>query len=993
MKTASLFLIAAVLATGAMAQDAPAPIRFKAATFNPRLGQAPPIPADLTVPGYAHGQRGYYIVQFQGPVRDEWKRQVEAAGAELLHYLPEYAFKVRMTPAQAEAVRALSSVAWVGFFHPAYKLSPALARTGTRLYRVVIEDGADVDAAAVGIVSAGPRLVSQDGNLLRVLANRGQLNAVAHVLDVAWIENFRFPRKHNEYAAGVVMRANQAYAAGYDGSTQTVGVTDTGIGAGSRSAAHADIPLARFPALYNYPGADSFFCYDVIDDGAVDVDTGHGTHTSTSLLGDGGISGEGKGAAPAASLVFQAVENWTDFYGLCEGVYLDGYYLIGIPADIRQLYQQSYTAGARVHSNSWGSDSLGDYTADDANADDFMWSHRDMLLVYSAGNSGTDSGDGDVDPDSIGSPGVAKNVLTVGASEGDRQGHYECDTSLNYGGICVAQGGQNSIFTYGEAWPFDFAVNPLRNDPSAGNGEQMAAFSSRGPTDDGRIKPDVVAPGTWVLSGYSDLYQESYDGSPNPRNGLYQYDGWGFPRSQYYKYMGGTSMSAPLAAGAAALLRDYYQKAHSVSPSAALVKATLISSAHDQLDEDNDGANDNDFPIPNRHEGWGRVDVGNATDGSAQFVDNTTGLSTGGSVSYQYSVANSGSPFKVTLVWTDFPSDEVALKQMVNDLDLVVTSPSGAVYRGNVFSGGWSQTGGAADNRNNIENVFVQSAEAGTWNVQVNATNVPSGPQPFALVVDGSFGAPPLPNQPPVASFTFSCTDLACSFDGSASTDDNGIVSYSWDFGDGAAGSGVTASHTYAAAGAYTVTLTVTDGDGASDTDSKPVTVTAPPPPNQPPVASFTFACTNLACSFDGSGSTDDKGIAGYSWNFGDGATASGVTASHTYAATGAYTVTLTVTDTDGASDSDAQAVTVTAPPPPITLSAAARKVRGKKYVDLAWSGATSANVDVYRNGVIIVVTPNDGAHTDTVKSGGTYTYRVCEQGTANCSNQASVTF
>ena len=90
----------------------------------------------------------------------------------------------------------------------------------------------------------------------------------------------------------------------------------------------------------------------------------------------------------------------------------------------------------------------------------------------------------------------------------------------------------------------------------------------------------------------------------------------------------------------------------------------------------------------------------------------------------------------------------------------------------------------------------------------------------------------PTPNQPPTASFTSSCTDLACSFNGTGSTDPDGtIASYAWNWGDATAdGSGATANHTYAAAGTYTARLTVTDNNGATGTTTSPVTVTAPPP-------------------------------------------------------------------------------------------------------------------------------------------------------------------
>ena len=127
--------------------------------------------------------------------------------------------------------------------------------------------------------------------------------------------------------------------------------------------------------------------------------------------------------------------------------YPDGYYLTGIPTDVRTLFQQAYNAGARVHSNSWGSAAAGDYTTDSANVDNFVWNHRDMLITFSAGNEGIDANsDGVIDNESIGSPATAKNVLTVGASENDRAGNWPAIPGLSYT-TCAAQGGQNSIFT------------------------------------------------------------------------------------------------------------------------------------------------------------------------------------------------------------------------------------------------------------------------------------------------------------------------------------------------------------------------------------------------------------------------------------------------------------------------------------------------------------------------------------------------------------------
>ncbi|NOZ94873.1 MAG: PKD domain-containing protein [Acidobacteria bacterium] len=254
-------------------------------------------------------------------------------------------------------------------------------------------------------------------------------------------------------------------------------------------------------------------------------------------------------------------------------------------------------------------------------------------------------------------------------------------------------------------------------------------------------------------------------------------------------------------------------------------------------------------------------------------------------------------------------------------------------------------------------------------------------------------GTPPV-NQPPVASFSYSCTGLDCTFTDSSTDSDGTITGWSWDFGDGATSQAQNPSHSYAATGTYTVTLTVTDDDGATGSTSQSVSVSSAA--NEPPTASFTYSCTDLGCNFDASTSSDSDGsITDYSWSFGDGDTGSGVTTSHTYGAAGTYTVTLTVTDDDGATASTTQSVSVTEPPAgDITLTVSGRKSRGTLYADLAWSGASGADVDVYRDGAFITTTANDGAYTDVAGRGaGTFVYKVCEAGTNVCSNEVTVTF
>ncbi len=210
------------------------------------------------------------------------------------------------------------------------------------------------------------------------------------------------------------------------------------------------------------------------------------------------------------------------------------------------------------------------------------------------------------------------------------------------------------------------------------------------------------------------------------------------------------------------------------------------------------------------------------------------------------------------------------------------------------------------------------------------------------------------PNQPPSAVFTPTCTNLACSFDGSGSSDPEGhLASYAWNFGDGATSTLAQPTHTFATSDTYQVTLTVTDDQSATNAVTHPVTVTGPPPPpNQPPTAVFTPTCTNLACSFDGSGSSDPEGhLASYAWNFGDGATSTLAQPTHTFATSDTYQVTLTVTDDQSATNAVTHPVTVTAPAnQPFASDGFARTVAsgwGSADTGGAWSTTSSTAFSV----------------------------------------------
>jgi PKD repeat protein len=252
--------------------------------------------------------------------------------------------------------------------------------------------------------------------------------------------------------------------------------------------------------------------------------------------------------------------------------------------------------------------------------------------------------------------------------------------------------------------------------------------------------------------------------------------------------------------------------------------------------------------------------------------------------------------------------------------------------------------------------------EAAVYNKALSASTVADH---FAI---GTLIAPA--NAIPTASFTATGGELTASFNASASTDTDGtIASYAWNFGDSTTGTGVSPTHAYSAAGDYTVTLTVTDDDGDTASTTRTVTVTAPAP-NQAPVAAFTATTSDLAASFTAAASSDPDGsIAGYAWNFGDGTTGTGVTASRTYAAAGTYSVTLAVTDNNGATTSLTKSVTVTAPPVATTIA----EDGFERTVSNGWGSATTGGAWVV-SGAASALAVTGGAGQVTLAPGSTRT-------------------
>ncbi len=726
------------LASPAAAERPGVPIRLRAGTLDLTRGLLPDVPAGLRIDAYPNGERGYYIVQFIGPVQEGWKANVARAGGVLFDYLPDFAFVVAMDDAARNAVAGMKEVAAIGIFQPAYKLSPDLIGvTGVQELVVQTFPGERRDTVRGQAITLGAQVrestASESSGLLRLSLDAARLADLARIPAVSWIEPFYERVLHNDVARGnAIMAAETAWTnLGLYGAGQIVAVADTGLDTGNTGSLHQDFlggptgcsGTGRIIATYALGRTGNWS--DSCQTGGAN-DGGHGTHVSGSVLGNGCRSGSSglpsgyassyAGLAPQAGLVMQSVMDSSCGLG-------------GLPADLNTLFNQARDAGARIHTNSWGSAVAGQYTTDSRNSDLFLWNNKYQTILFSAGNEGIDtpSSDGYINPDSIGAPATAKNVITVGASENVRStGGY------NPGGDCS---------TWGGCWSADYPAEPVKSDRLSDNASGMAAFSSRGPTDDGRIKPDVVAPGSNILSTKSQ--------------GAYVSGGWGAGPNQYYQYMGGTSMSTPLTAGAMALIRQFYTDVKSITPSGALLKATVINSAVNLSPGQYAAPLEQQPPLPNNAQGWGRVNVANATDDSHRWQDisDANGLATGGSRSYTYPYCGTA-PLKATLVWTDYPGATTAAGALVNDLDLKLTAPDGTtVYLGNVFTNGWSATGGSADRKNPVESVYIQTPAVGNWTVAVTGYNVPngvSGKQGYALVVDGA--------NTPCAEFTVNAT-------------------------------------------------------------------------------------------------------------------------------------------------------------------------------------------------------------------------------------------
>ena len=693
------------------------------------------------------------LVQYSGPIKTEWHQALEATGVRVVSYIPNNAYlvwgDVKALNALKEHAQSFAAVQWSGDFLIDYKLHPSLQTdlTDTYAIQLVKDETTNPDTLAlIRSLQSQKDLTRNTLGYVNVIAflTREQLNTIAARPDVISILPRLTPRKFDErqdliLAGQITGNLVDPSAPGYlawltsKGFTQAsftasgfgVDVSDSGMDNGTQVPNHfglytggnvANASRVVYNRVEGTPNSGSTLqgC-----DGHGNLNThivaGYSDKTGTQFV-DGAGYKTGLGMAPfvkvGSSVVFDpgsfTSPNYTD------------------------LQSRAFRDGMRISTNSWGSSSSA-YTIDAQEYDSLVRDaqpasaavpnagNQEMTIVFAAGNQGSALG-------SIGSPATAKNVISVGASENVR--------------------------------PFGSADGCGVDDTGADSLYDVAFFSSRGPTADGRIKPDIMAPGTHITGGVAQKDTQRANPPANPNgDAISCYAGTGvcggtntstfFPEGQqWYTASSGTSHSTPAIAGAAALVRQYFLNTSRPAPSPAMTKAYLMSSTRYM-----NGAGGNDDLYSN-NQGTGLLDLGMAFDGTSRFLDDQNPVnlftSTGQTRTVSGVVADTTKPLRITVAWTDAPGS-TAGAAFDNNLDLSVDF-GGNTYKGNHFTKGDSTPGGVADTANNVESVFLPAGSEGAYTVTVSAGNITSDGVPgnasaldqdYALVVYNSCTSAP----------------------------------------------------------------------------------------------------------------------------------------------------------------------------------------------------------------------------------------------------------
>ena len=617
----------------------------------------------------AAGGKGLRFVQFNDAIRGDWLGDLRAFGAQPLQYYPHDTFLVWADESATRAVESLPEVRWQGDYQPEWKLEPGLEKRSGVIRNVgvhFVNDG-DVDAILAAMRASGANVLNhgpaQTDRLFFdawVEVDADNLAKLAQIPQVVWLEHASPKPILDDEMSSQILARN--YDAG-------------------------NVPLLGYLSWINNLGHNGDgLIWAIIDTG---IDYAHpdfagrivggtnyaGCPGSPGNPGDDASNG-GHGTHVAGSVGGDGAAGFADGSGFKYG--------IGMAPNVR-FYAQNPICNS---GSSWPPAGGWQVLAKDA-----------LNGGAIGGNASWTSGES------------GGTTYTAGARAWDqlvRDGNV--DTPVNDAFIMVFSAG-NSGPNPGTLTAPKAAKNPIitggtQNYRVSSNINAVYNSSSRGPTQDGRIGITIAAPGQQIASA------RRLAGASSCATAI-------AGTSNNYAFCTGTSMAAPHASGAAVILSDWWRDNNAgAQPSPAMVKALLVNGARDY---------GGGGPIPNATQGWGRVDVpGSLGEDYAfsEYVDQTEVLSSVGEVyEVTFEVPETGKPLKVSLVWTDAAAAAGANPALVNNPDLEVET-DGQIYLGNVFSAGMSTTGGTADDRHNIENVYV-ATPGNSVTIRVKATNLP----------------------------------------------------------------------------------------------------------------------------------------------------------------------------------------------------------------------------------------------------------------------------
>jgi serine protease AprX len=663
--------------------------------------------------------RTMYEVQLVGPMRPEWAAKLDSYKAAITSYVPPFRYRMFLTDSQLKVIQGLN------FVHSAtrYDLN---ATIGVSLLRQ-LQESRDTKEPKVVTLDLMVHYPSRVSSIRKILERRPGVTVVdvsesairfqASIADrflisladreeVKTLDIYTPPSLLLDFCRQQigVTAINQARAVPWDGAGEIVGVVDSGI-----DQNHSDL-------------SDKIASYQQIP-GATPTDKfGHGTHVAGVIAGTGkGSGGKITGVAPGARLTIVGIVNANG-----EPMF---------PTDLTEILTLATKDGAKIINLSIGRrNTNGVYDLYSQSIDAFVYNNPEVLIVAAAGNDGTATS-GYPDYQSINSPSSANNVITVGACGSTRSGIVR-----KWGAYDGAR----------------FPKPPASLADMTGTPVAPAGLSSRGPTQCRTLKPDVLAPGTFVLSAQAaGSTLQSY--VPVPAG------------TGPYIFLNGTSMAAPFVSGAAAVLRQYLKMAMNMKrPTAALLKAILCASVIpcQQIVKPNANIGYPDFDqgfgmvnlatvIPHIDDQKRRMALADAPNKSDDALASrqSPASKTRSSRSYHVTISENPGPLQVVLTWTDPPGPYVK-----NVLLLDVQGPNNIALVGNhefnythsnLFNT-MNLQGIPYDTQNNIQIVRIPNPAPGEYSVNVLAYNtfVPSQPQGYAVCVCGNLASDLTPVQP-----------------------------------------------------------------------------------------------------------------------------------------------------------------------------------------------------------------------------------------------------